>query len=187
MTDSTPNHLRSKPQQYDFDPTLEPERDAVAPAAVVTRPAVAKKSPPKERVLIDKKNLDDTLPHAKALAAALGWLNSIVTTMFTAAQIQTFITDHPASWIAWAAGFVAAALITFGQIYTSGRNRVGYAVLLFPDALMTSVQWCQWVLLPLMLKLLPHAWALAVIIAAIIGGIIGIVSARLPERLTFGK
>jgi len=141
----------------------------------------------KERVLIARKNIDDTLPHAKAIASAIGWINSLITTVFTTMQVESYITQAPSTWIAVLAGFGLAALLTFGQIYTSGRNRTAYAIMLFPDALMTSLQWCNWFLLPLWLRLLPTNWTLAVTIAAIIGGIIGIISARLPEHLTFGK
>lgn len=182
---ATPKHLQRSPAQYD-DYTLD---DGTAPAAAAAlapannRPA---KAPPAERVLIDPRVIENSLPIAKAVAAGLGWFNSVVTTMFTAADLQIFITSRPPTWVAWAGGFLFAAALTFGQIYSSGRNRTVYAIFLFPDALMTALQWGKWLFLPLFLKLIP-TWWIGVALASIIGGIIGIVSARTPERLTFGK
>lgn len=181
---ATPKHLQRSTPQYALEPL--PEEQAAQSKPVAQPQSVAIQASQRERVLIDPRTLDDTLPAAKAIAAGMGWLNSVITTMFTTADLQTFITDKPATWIAWAGGFIFAAVLTFGQIYTSGRNRKAYAVFLFPDALMTSVQWGKWLLLPLFLKLIP-LWWLAVMMAAVTGGIIGIVSARTPERLTFGK
>jgi hypothetical protein len=183
----TIKHLERPQQQYD-DFTINDD-DTAAPVVIsrqISRPASkAKRARPAERVLIDRKNIDDALPAAKAIASALCWINSGFTTMLTAAGIQTFITDRPSTWVAWLIGFIVALILTFGQVFTSERTRVGYTITLFPDALMTSFQWCQWLLLPLCLKLFP-SWTVAVILAALAGGLIGIVSARLPERLTFG-
>ena len=189
------NHLQANPQRYDLDPTLEPERGQTADRGISTttapqpeRPAARRPggpTPAGDATLLDPRIVDRTLPAAKAIAAALGWINSVATTVLTARDVQSFITDQPPTGIALVAGFGFAALLTFGQIYTSGRYRKTYAMFLFPDALMTSIQWSKWLLLPLFLKLVP-AWWLAVMIAAVIGGIIGIISARTPERLTFG-
>ncbi len=192
---TTPAHLQNRVYQYDVEPELEPEhaqstRKNVHPVQPSYKSRVnpvepRRSEPVGEATLLDPRLIDRTLPAAKATAATLGWINSVATTVLTARDIQTFITDRPATMIALLAGFGFAALLTFGQIYTSGRYRKTYAVFLFPDALMTSIQWSKWLLLPLFLKLIP-IWWVAVITAAIIGGIIGIISARTPERLTFG-
>ncbi len=183
-----PNHLkRATPQYEDF----QIEGAEPIPAAVAAlmqnggRPAKAQPST-SERPLIHRHNIDDTLPWAKGAASLLGWINSAATTTLTAADIQVFTTRQPATWAAWVLGFGVAVVLTLGQIYTAKRTRAGYAICLFPDALMTSYQWCSWALLPFFLRLL-GVWWLAVVVAALIGGVIGIVSARLPERLTFGK
>lgn len=180
---ATPQHLQRSTPQYTLEPLPE---EYPAPPAGSQSQSVAIHTPQREQVLIDPRLLDQTLPGAKAIAAALGWINSIATTVLSAADLQHFVTDKQSNWIAIVAGFAVAAFLTFGQIYTSGRNRKAYAVFLFPDALMTSLQWGKWLLLPLFLKLIP-IWWLAVVVAAIIGGVIGIVSARTPERLAFGS
>ena len=201
----TPAHLQNRVYQYDVEPELEPERPQSAnqPHTTSTREnelnqvQISYKSRPNpaqppcqpapsgEATLLDPRLIDRTLPAAKAIAAALGWVNSVATTVLTARDVQTFITDRPATTISILAGFAFAALLTFGQIYTSGRYRKTYAVFLFPDALMTSLQWGKWLLLPLFIKLIP-IWWIAIVVASIVGGIIGIISARIPERLTFG-
>lgn len=183
---ATPKHLqRAKPQYEEFSI----EGDQAAPAAMYrasSRPAVrVNYTQPASTVLIDRKSIDKSVPVAKAIASAACWVNSGITTVLTVADIQVFITDRPSNWIAWVSGLTIAVALTFGQIYTSGRHRKGYFFCLFPDACMTAMQWCSFLLLPLCLKLFP-AWVLAVIVAALIGGIIGIVSARLPEQLTIG-
>lgn len=180
---ATPNHLqRPKPQYDDF--TID--GDPAAPAAALAYRTASRPAAPAERPLIPRRNIDDTLPWAKGAASLLCWANSAVTTMLTAADIQVFTTRQPATWAAWVVGFMVAGVLTLGQIYTAKRTRAGYAVVLFPDALMTSYQWATIALLPFFLRLL-GAWWLAVLVAALVGGVIGIISARLPERLTFGK
>lgn len=196
---------KSQVAPYEYNPAQDLwERERLAPAPTPDRPAERPTSdhdaprdlPVKstkihtkqqEKVLIDRRSIEIALPYAKAGLSTLCWINSILTTMLTTADIQTFVTERPSTPLAWGIGFGLAAVLTLAQIFASGRNRAGYAVALFPDALMTSYQWCQWLLLPLFIKLLPGAWSIAVFVAALAGGLIGIVSARLPERLTFGK
>jgi hypothetical protein len=180
---ATPKHLqRATPQYEEF--TIDGEQPN--PAVALTYRQASRPAVPAERVLIPRHNIDDTLPWAKGAASLLCWVNSGVTTILTTADIQVFTTRQPSTWAAWVGGFAVALVLTGGQVYTAKRTRVGYSLLLFPDALMTSYQWCSWWLLPFFLRLL-GSWPLAALAAAIVGGIIGIVSARLPERLTFGK
>ena len=149
--------------------------------------------PSTERALIERETLDRTLPTAKAVLAALGWGNSAITTMTTGAQLQLLLwhvnnpgVAGPLPWMGVGIGALVAGLLTFAQIYTAGRSRWGYRLCLLPDALTTGFQWCWWILVPIFTVLLPHP-ALAIGLAVAVSIPIGIYSARLPERMVFGK
>jgi hypothetical protein len=146
-----------------------------------------------ERALIERDTLDRTLPTAKAVLAALGWGNSAITTMTTGAQLQQLMwranhpdVESPLPWMGAGIGALVAGLLTFAQIYTSGRSAWGYRLCLLPDALTTGFQWCWWILVPIFSVLLPNQ-ALAILLAVVVSIPIGIYSARLPERMVFGK
>ncbi len=142
--------------------------------------------------LFDFNRLDDSRPLIKKAACVLGWGNSAITTIATTLGIQHWLYGlrDPRGALA---GIALAAILFAGQIYTLRKSRSGYAVFLTPDALMTAWQWCNWILIPLAVKLAgspdfgSRRWVIAVGSAAIIGGVGGIVSARLPEKLAFGR
>jgi len=92
----------------------------------------------------------------------------------------------PLPWMGAGIGALVAGLLTFAQIYTAGRSTWGYRLCLLPDALTTGFQWCWWILVPIFTVLLPHP-ALAIGLAVAVSIPIGIYSARLPERMVFGK
>ncbi|HEY1015713.1 MAG TPA: hypothetical protein VGE07_23595 [Herpetosiphonaceae bacterium] len=134
--------------------------------------------------VVANEQLERWLPAAKLAASVGGWANSLVTTILTCMQIQEFAYGYT-SWLGFIFGVVLAVGLIVGQIFTLKRSRVWYAIFLFPDALMTSVQWCQWILFPVAFKLMP--WLPAAATASVAGGVLGIISARMPEKLTFGK
>jgi hypothetical protein len=194
---ATPSHLqRAKPTYDEF--TIG--EDGSAAIEVVSRKATAARAPASaEQTLIPRKTLDDTTPMAKAALAILCWANSIGTSALTGAQIQIAVLRHnhpgmptgfPVTGVIIGSAF--QLILTFAQVYTAERSPTGYKVALTPDALMTAFQWGQWLLYPVLIALLslvlPSIIALGIAIAgAIVGSwVVGVWSAKLPERLVFG-
>jgi hypothetical protein len=194
---ATPSHLAKATPTYDEFTIGDDEPAAVK--VVSRKVSTARTSAPAEQTLIPRKTLDDTTPMAKAALAILCWANSIGTSALTGAQIQLAVLrhNHPGMPTGWpAAGVIIGAafqlILTFAQVYTAERSPTGYKVALAPDALMTAFQWGQWLLYPVLIALLslilPPIVALGIAVAgAIVGSwVIGVWSAKLPERLVFG-
>jgi hypothetical protein len=70
------------------------------------------------------------------------------------------------------------------QVFTKDASAGGYLVALFPDVLTTAVQHQRW-LVPVLRVLLGEAAGLLSGLA--LAALIGWYSARLPERLLFGR
>lgn len=194
---ATPNHLqRPKPQYDDFVIS----DDQAAPAAAVVYRTASRPAAPPEQVLIKREALDKSTPTAKAVLAVLCWMNSIGTTALTGIQIQRAVHQHyspgtaaPFPWAGILAGFLFQLLLTFGQIYTAERSAWGYRLCLAPDAALTAWQWGQLALYPVTIALLSlvlpatPALLLALTLSATAAWMIGVYSAKLPERMVFGQ
>jgi uncharacterized membrane protein YedE/YeeE len=135
--------------------------------------------------LLGSKVLDRTRPFFAALLSAAGWSNSWVTTTMAAIWLEQQLTVHGnATWVSWVVGITIAVTLTLGQIYTLGQSRGGYLFCLLPDVALTAVQHQRW-LVPLIKFFFGD-------IIGFIGGwagaiTIGWFSARLPERIVFGR
>lgn len=195
----TIKHLQKSTPTYDQNFTFEDEDTTPVVSRSISRPAVKVKYTD-ERVLIGRESLDRTTPTAKAAAAVLGWANSIGTTVLTGIQIQNAVHRHynpgvdaPFPLAGILAGFALQALLTFGQIYTAERSVWGYRLCLAPDAALTAWQWGRWLLYPVFIALLSlvlsPTWAMiaALTVSSVIAWIIGVYSAKLPERMVFGQ
>lgn len=191
-----PTRTLGAPSDQQLPAELSQADLAVLRRLLIQQPAAQRHSAhmqDQERALIERDTLDRTLPTAKAVLAALGWGNSAITMMTTGAQIQLLLwranhpgIESPLPWMGVGIGALVAGLLTFAQIYTAGRSAWGYRLCLLPDALTTGFQWCWWILVPIFSVLLPNR-ALAILLAVAVSVPIGIYSARLPERMVFGK
>lgn len=151
----------------------------------------------KIKSILNWGTVNHTLPHAKLAASAVGWINSAATTIISTVQMTEiiYLQKNTSAVSAPMSMFVLGMLIglffflflTGGQIYAlAAKNQTAYAAFLIPDVAMTGFQWRQSILLPLAtatlgvsIEILIGTWA--------IGIGIGILSAKLPEWLTFGK
>jgi hypothetical protein len=195
----TIKHLERPKQTYD-DFTISDD-DTAAPVIVsrqISRPAVRKSTA--EQVLIPRETLDKTTPTAKAVLAILCWANSIGTTALTGMQIQNAVHNHyhpgttaPIPIAGIVAGFVLQVILTAGQAYTAERSVWGYRICLAPDAALTAWQWGRFIMYPISIALLSlvlsATWAMvaSLIIASIVSWMVGVYSAKLPERMVFGQ
>jgi len=148
------------------------------------------------RSVLNWQSVHATMPLAKMLASGVGWLNSAATNVMSSVQMVATIysvqnparPDMPTSTflLAVGIGLFLFLFLTCGQIYALGANHhAAYLGFLIPDVAMTAWQWQAAILYPLLLVQFGQriettlgAWALG------IG--IGVLSAKLPEWLTFG-
>lgn len=195
---ATPTHLQKAPPNYD-DFTISDEAPAVVEKP---RKAASPRSagPVADKVLVDRKVLDQTTPKAKATLALLCWANSVTTSMVTGAQLQLIVFRHqhpgieaPTPILGLLGGFALQVLLTFGQVYTAERSRAWYRACLTPDAAITALQWAQWIFYPVAIALLSlvlsgkAALFAALTVAGLAAWIVGVYSAQLPERMIFGQ
>lgn len=174
-----------------------PEQPPAKPAQQVTgytRKAARKGA---DRTLLSPEVLETTLPFAKFVMAILAWANSGATMAITCAQAELLIwqyhnkgvlalSEAPAPVNGFVAGLGLALVLTIAQAYTLRYAPRWYPVTLFPDAATTALVWCQWILIPLLSMLIPWLWV-AWAASIVIGYAIGHWSAKLPERLVFGR
>lgn len=152
------------------------------------------------RSLRSRDSLDRLLPYAKAVLAALCWVNSFGASGVTCAQVELAVWHHqygaalaPLPWRGFVIGLLVQVLLTAVQIWTAERAPRVYLLTLVPDAGMTTYQWWQWLLWPVAIALttlvLPaqQAWWASVAMCLVLGWIIGVYSAKLPEVLVFGQ
>ncbi|WP_110513212.1 hypothetical protein [Herpetosiphon llansteffanensis] len=135
-------------------------------------------------VLFDLRRLEPSRKLVKGIACTLGWGNSIVTTVSTLSDFQHWlwgIRDYRGIL----AGLGLALFLFLGQLYTLRRTAWGYGCFLAPDAMITAYKWCEWLFYPIAYKLTSGLPAIALAWGA--GLILGIVSARWPEYLAFGR
>lgn len=144
-----------------------------------------------ERTLLDPRVIERTLPLAKAIGAIVGWANSAVTSVLCALWLEQLVRG---SWspIGMLSGLLFAFTFTLLQIYTNGRSPGGYLVVLLPDVLTTAAQHQRWTvaLARALWSLVGSAtlgWWLGLGSGWAVALLIGWYSARLPERLVFGR
>lgn len=170
---------------------LRREAEAHAQAEATSQARAAARA--QERPLLPRQVLERSLPRVKALAAAAGWGNSLVTGVLTGAQLQQAIWahDHPGVPGPWPlTGVLLGVLLsigcTVGQVFTIDRHTMAYRVFLAPDVATTAWQWWYWMFEPLS-RIVPEdlrRWVVPILL--LIPFMIGVFSAKLPERIVFG-
>ncbi len=136
-----------------------------------------------ERGILDRNVIQRARPIAKGILALLLWSNSAVTTILCCqwAEQQITRTTTPASW---AIGLAITVILTVAQIFTKDADGLWYLVSLVPDVATTAAQHQRW-LVPVLSVLfgglagMLSGWTIALLL--------GWFSARLPERLMFGR
>jgi hypothetical protein len=136
-----------------------------------------------ERILLDPAVVDRSRPLLKAVLAAVGWANSWATTTLSAMWIEQQITGQ-ATWVSMVIGAIVAIVLTVGQVYTLRASGGGYLFCLLPDVGLTAIQHQRW-LVPIF-RLLLGEWG-GLLVGWLLALWIGERSARLPERLVFGR
>lgn len=132
--------------------------------------------------LLTQRALQQTFPIAKALFGFIFFLTSITTGAAIAGRLYTFMYLLPAPFWVYSVGVVVSLILGAGQYYTRAMQlRWTYLAFVFPDALTTTWMLCQWVIFDLWAILLPGIGGQ--ICATIMGGVWGLASAIIPERV----
>lgn len=137
-----------------------------------------------EHGILEPEFLDTMMPWAKALVAAVGWMNSGGTTVAAALWVEQTVWQQTTQY-GWIVGIALAVLLSAAQVFTKDRSAGGYLAALLPDVAITAWQHYRWWLRTIWVVLLgPVAGVLLAVVCSIA---IGWWSARLPERMMFGK
>lgn len=139
----------------------------------------------RSQTLLDRKTLEEARPLGAAILSVFALANSMVTTVACAIDIRDIA--RPDLHVLWALviGLVVACGLTAAQVLTSDVTTIGYLIALAPDAIMTAVQWREWLLTPLFNAVMPGMSGVAT--SWLVALIVGLVSAYIPERMIFGR
>lgn len=149
------------------------------------------------RSVLNWQSVHATMPLAKMIASGIGWFNSAATNVISAVNMTAAIYAYKnptqpimatsTFLLAVAIGLFLFAFLTSGQIYALGAQHHGaYLAFLAPDVAMTAWQWHGIILYPLLV--VQFGARIETTVAAWVLGIgVGVLSAKLPEWLTFGK
>lgn len=137
------------------------------------------------QTLLERKTLDEARPIGAAILSGVAFIISIATTVACVIDVRDIARPDVSIVYAVLIGFIIAIGLTVAQILTSDVTTIGYLIALAPDAIMTALQLREWLLTPLFNAVMPGGGGIAM--SWLVGLMIGIISAYIPERLIFGK
>ncbi|KPL90003.1 hypothetical protein [Herpetosiphon geysericola] len=139
----------------------------------------------RSQTLLGRKTLDEARPIGAAILSGVAFIISIATTVACVIDVRDIARPDVSIIYAVLIGFIIAIGLTAAQILTSDVTTIGYLIALAPDAIMTALQLREWLLTPLFNAIMPGSSGVA--ISWLVGLVVGIISAYIPERLIFGK
>lgn len=134
--------------------------------------------------LIDRRALRPLRKVGAVFVIAAGWANSGVTTIASVAWVESIVAGQ-LSWVTWVVGGAIAVILSVGQVLTKDESGPWYMACLLPDVGLTALQhYIRWAYPVGSVLFGPWGGGL---VAGLVSVAIGWFSARLPERLLFGK